>query len=212
MNASRPLALLLDAVGTMITLRQTVGTTYSAFAARHGIEVGAAAIDHAFPTVLKEAPPLAFDGLTGQALREAELGWWGDRIDATLKAAGGVVAPAALHLELFEHFADPSIWKVYDDVPDHLRAWSEAGLQLAVVSNFDSRLQGLLSGLDLARWLSVVVVSSSAGAAKPSPQPFRLALEKLELQPDQAWHVGDSPEDALGARAAGLRCLMVQRS
>ena len=57
----------------------------------------------------------------------------------------------------------------------------------------------------------MVVVSSSAGAAKPSPKPFRLALEELEPPPDQAWHVGDSAEDAEGARAAGLRCLMVQR-
>jgi putative hydrolase of the HAD superfamily len=56
-----------------------------------------------------------------------------------------------------------------------------------------------------------VVVSSSAGAAKPSPRPFQVALESIALSPSQAWHVGDSPEDGAGARAAGVRCLLVKR-
>jgi putative hydrolase of the HAD superfamily len=56
-----------------------------------------------------------------------------------------------------------------------------------------------------------VVVSSRAGAAKPSPRPFQLALEALGATAAEAWHVGDSPEDEAGARAAGLRCLLVRR-
>jgi putative hydrolase of the HAD superfamily len=211
MTRSRPLALLLDAMGTLITLRQSVGTTYSTLAAGHGIEVEARAIDRVFPAILHRAPPLAFNSLSGQELRHAELGWWAERIDTCLEAAGGTPAPKALHHELFEHFAEPAVWKVYGDVPDHLRAWRELGVRLAVVSNFDSRLHPLLTALGLSQWLSVVVVSSSAGAAKPSPRPFQLALEELGLCPDQAWHVGDSAEDAEGARAAGIRFLRIQR-
>ena len=37
------------------------------------------------------------------------------------------------------------------------------------------------------------------------------SLAALDLAPDQAWHIGDSPEDADGARAAGLPCLLVRR-
>ena len=80
-----------------------------------------------------------------------------------------------------------------------------------MVSNFDSRLPGLLEQLGLARWLSAVVVSSSAGAAKPDPAPFRFALELLELDAHQVWHVGDSAEDVAGAAAAGLPCIQVRR-
>ncbi|MEB3323109.1 MAG: HAD-IA family hydrolase, partial [Synechococcaceae cyanobacterium] len=79
------------------------------------------------------------------------------------------------------------------------------------VSNFDQRLPGLLRGLALDPWLACVVVSSRAGAAKPSPEPFRQALAELGIGPDRAWHVGDSPEDAAGARAAGLRFVLVRR-
>ncbi len=211
----RPRGLLLDAMGTLIGLRAPVGATYAAVAAEHGIDVAPTAIDRAFPDVLRQAPPLAFPGLEGDRLLEAERRWWGERIDAVLAAAGAgeaeAPAPTALHHALFDRFADPSLWRVYPDVPGVLRRWHGAGLRLAVVSNFDRRLQPLLEGLGLADLFETVVVSSSAGAAKPSPQPFRIALESLGLGATQVWHVGDSPEDGAGARAAGVRCLLVRR-
>ena len=207
----RPRGLLLDAMGTLIGLRSSVGHTYAAVAAEHGLSVTADAIDRAFPGVLRQAPPLAFPGHEGDSLLEAERRWWGERIDAVLAAAGAAAAPPALHDALFDRFADPSLWHVYPDVPCVLRRWHEAGLRLAVVSNFDRRLQPLLKGLGLAELFGAVVVSSSAGAAKPSPLPFHRALESIGLPPSQVWHVGDSPEDGAGARAAGVRCLLVRR-
>ena len=210
-SGPRPEALLLDAMGTLIRLRDSVGTSYAARAAVHGIQVEAAAIDRVFPAVLRQAPPLAFEGLHGDDLLEAERSWWAERIDHALLEAGGPRAPEVLHRDLFEHFSDPAIWEVFDDVPQHLLRWHSAGIRLAVVSNFDQRLLRILRGLDLSRWFDVVVVSSSAGAAKPSPRPFLMALDHLGMKPSQAWHVGDAPEDALGAASAGLRCLRVQR-
>ncbi len=207
----RPRALLLDAMGTLIRLRRPLGDTYAEAAADHGIAVAPETVEKAFARHYPAAPPLAFDGLSGEALREAEIRWWGERIDAVLQATAGVPGPPALHRQLFEAFADPGLWQVYDDVPERLARWQAAGLKLAVVSNFDSRLDGLLAGLGLAERFAAVVVSSSAGAAKPSPRPFRLALEALGASAEEAWHVGDSPEDAAGARAAGLRCLIVRR-
>jgi putative hydrolase of the HAD superfamily len=60
-------------------------------------------------------------------------------------------------------------------------------------------------------WLEEVVVSSAVGAAKPSPLPFLRALDALGLEPHQAWHVGDQPEDVEGAARAGVRCLLLRR-
>ena len=207
----RPRALLLDAMGTLIQLRRPLGHTYAEAAAAHGIAVDPEAVGRAFAAVYPSAPPLAFPGLEGEALREAEIGWWGERIEAVLQRTAGVSAPEELPRALYEAFADPALWRIYDDVPANLERWQAAGLRLAVVSNFDSRLEGVLTGLGLARWFETVVVSSRAGAAKPSPVPFQQALAILGLSPAQAWHVGDSPEDEAGARAAGLRCLLVRR-
>lgn len=211
MPLPNPRGLLIDAMGTLISLRRTVGFTYAELATQHGIEVEAAAIDQSFAAVYRQAPPLAFPGLAGEALRRAELRWWGARIEAVFAAADAPLATPALAEELFNRFANPDLWQVYPDVIEPLRRWHGAGIKLAVVSNFDHRLVVLLEGLGLGNLFQAVVVSSAAGAAKPSPIPFRLALQSMGLGPDQVWHIGDSPEDVAGAAAAGIACLRIRR-
>ncbi|MEB3266724.1 MAG: HAD-IA family hydrolase [Cyanobacteriota bacterium] len=206
-----PRGLLLDAMGTLIGLRNPLGHTYAAVAARHGLELRATAVTTAFAAVWREAPPLAFPGLSGAELDAAERAWWGQRIDATLVASGAAPAPLALHHDLFDAFADPALWQPYNDVAPMLERWHRRGLRLAVVSNFDQRLHGLLAGLGLLSWLEVVVISSSAGAAKPSALPFLQALAALNLPAEAVWHVGDSDEDVEGARAAGIRPVRIRR-
>lgn len=210
-SRGRPRGLLLDAMGTLITLRQSVGSSYAALARDHGVAVEAAAIDAVFPGIYRQAPPLAFAGLSGEALLEAEIGWWGERISETFAALSLPPPDAALQRALFEHFAQPERWRVYSEVAAQLTAWRQAGLRLAVVSNFDSRLHGLLQALGLMAQLDAVVISSEVGAAKPDPRPLQLALATLELTPDQAWHIGDSPDDVAAARGAGVRCVRIDR-
>jgi putative hydrolase of the HAD superfamily len=211
-DARRPEGLLLDAMGTLIGLRRSVGSTYAAFAAEHGVNVEAEAINAVFPQLFRAAPPLAFPGLEGEALLEAEQAWWVALIDGCLKACGhDDPLPEGLGPALFRHYATAEPWQVYGDVAEHLQQWRSAGLKLAVVSNFDQRLHGLLEQLELAPLIDTVVVSSAVGAAKPDPRPFERALELLELPAAAAWHIGDSPEDEAGARAAGLHCVLIQR-
>ena len=211
-DACRPEGLLLDAMGTLIGLRRSVGSTYAAFAAEHGLSVEASAINAAFPGLFRAAPPLAFPGLEGEALLAAEQRWWAELIDASLQASGHTgPMPPALGPALFEHFATAEPWQVYDDVVEHLQRWRHAGLKLAVVSNFDQRLYKLLEHLELAPLFDAVVVSSQVGSAKPDPLPFQRALEQLGLQATSVWHIGDSPEDEAGAQAAGVHCVLIER-
>jgi len=207
-----PRGLLLDAMGTLIGLRRSVGASYAELAAQHGVTVEASAINTAFPRLFRQAAPLAFPGLEGEALLEAEQHWWTQLIAATLRACGHAAAlPPELGPALFAHFAGPEPWLVYDDVAEHLRRWRDRGIRLAVVSNFDQRLPGLLKGLGLDELFETVVVSSAVGAAKPDPLPFQRAMAELQLPPAAVWHIGDSPEDEQGARAAGVRCVLIQR-
>ena len=210
---TRPRGLLLDAMGTLITLRESVGTTYAAVAAEHGVRADPAAIDALFPAIYRAAPPLAFGLSDPEALLEAEIRWWGERIREVFQALDGAPEPPPALVEaLFARFAEPELWRVYPDVPDRLAAWRHQGLRLAVVSNFDRRLHALLRDLGLLPFLDRVIVSSEVGAAKPSALPFQRALEALDLQPHQVWHVGDQPEDVEGASRAGVRCVRLRRS
>src|SRR5204863_95186 len=47
--------------------------------------------------------------------------------------------------------------------------------------------------------------TGEAGAPKPEPAVFLLALEQLGVAPARALHVGDEAGDEDGARAAGMR-------
>jgi putative hydrolase of the HAD superfamily len=81
-----------------------------------------------------------------------------------------------------------------------------------VVSNFDARLGPLLEALGVAPLVDAVVHSSAAGAAKPAPLIFHLALERLGAAPDAALHAGDDlVADVHGARRAGLRSALIDR-
>ena len=114
LNATAPTAprgLLLDAMGTLIGLRRSVGATYAELAAAHGVVVSAEAINAVFPRLFRQAPPLAFPGLSGEALAAAEQSWWCDLIAACLAACGhNTPLPAALGPALFQHFATAEPW------------------------------------------------------------------------------------------------------
>ena len=62
-------------------------------------------------------------------------------------------------------------------------------------------------------WFDVVVISGEVGFAKPDASIFRLALNKLPVEPENVWHVGDSlTTDVAGAKAAGLTAVWLNRS
>ena len=106
-------------------------------------------------------------------------------------------------------------FRPFDDAAPALSALRDAHPRLTVVavSNWDCSLQDVLESTGLARHLDAVVTSADAGAAKPHPAIFELALRAAGTGPRNALHVGDSPEnDVAGARAAGVRCVLIDRS
>jgi putative hydrolase of the HAD superfamily len=105
-----------------------------------------------------------------------------------------------------EQYVGALRFEVLPGVVDALRRLRAHGLALAVVANWDYGLHGHLERHGLARWFDAAVTSADAGARKPDPRPFLVALERLGVEPGRAVHVGDHrPHDEVGARAAGLR-------
>jgi phosphoglycolate phosphatase len=91
-----------------------------------------------------------------------------------------------------------------------LEAMRAQGLRLACVTNKAARFTGpLLAATGLARYFDAVVTSDMAGARKPDPAVFLHACRELGVPAAQACAIGDSANDADGARAAGCRFLLV---
>ena len=71
----------------------------------------------------------------------------------------------------------------------------------------------MLEDLGLGGLLNVVVTSAQAGASKPDPAIFEFALQEVRCPAENALFVGDSLEtDIAGARSAGLRAVLMDRS
>lgn len=74
-----------------------------------------------------------------------------------------------------------------------------------VTNNVVSEQIAKIQHCGLEPFIDVLVASEEAGVAKPDPEIFRLAVERLGCAPEETLMVGDSWEmDILGAQAAGL--------
>jgi putative hydrolase of the HAD superfamily len=103
-------------------------------------------------------------------------------------------------------------FQAYADAGPTLNALGERGLRRIAVSNWDYSLGRVLERCGLARLLDGTVTSAEVGAPKPDPMIFAAALKLAGCAPEEAVHVGDTPEeDVSGARDAGIRPLLIDR-
>ena len=108
---------------------------------------------------------------------------------------------------------ESKVFVPYHDAEPALRRLRNAGFLLAAVSNWDNSLPVVLSMLGWSDLFEVVVPSLVFGHEKPDRRIFDHATYLLGVEPHTAFHVGDDPIDDLqGARGAGLRAVLVDRS
>lgn len=213
---SRPTVIFLDAVGTLFGVQGSVGQIYSTLAGEFGVDAHPNVLDRTFVQSFMDAPPMAFPGVNPIDIPKQEFDWWRSIAVQTFTAAG-VFDQFSDFSEFFSalyvHFATAEPWFVYADVRSTLEHWLAEGIQLGVVSNFDSRLYAVLDALGLSDYFTSVTISTEVGAAKPSPQIFLAALEKHQCAPEVAWHIGDSyTADYEGAKALGIRGIWLDRA
>ncbi len=94
--------------------------------------------------------------------------------------------------------------QIYPGVVDGLKAFREAGLKLAVVTNKPGEFtEILLERVGMAQWFDVVVSGDTTAHKKPHPEPLLHACRIMETRPVENLHIGDSRNDIHAARAAG---------
>jgi len=98
------------------------------------------------------------------------------------------------------------------DVPDDARRLvadlDAVGVPLAIVSNAEGRAVETIAEAGLDGHFAAIVDSAVVGIAKPDPQIFAIAAERLGLPLAALVHVGDSESaDVVGALAAGARAI-----
>lgn len=207
-----PRAVFFDAAGTLFESVRPVAATYAETAQRYGKDIPLEEVSRRFHHCFATAPPLAFPRPGGERLETLERGWWREVVRRMFEPSGPFPRFDDYFDEIFAYFARTDSWALYDDARATLDALKRRGLILSMISNFDSRVLGIVRGLGVSDYFDSVFLSASAGFAKPSPGIFRLALERHGVAPDEAMHVGDSPEtDVEGALRAGVRPVLLRR-
>ena len=86
----------------------------------------------------------------------------------------------------------------------------DAGYRLAVISNADGRMEGVLQEVGLRPHFEFVMDSEVVGMEKPDPEIFLEGARRLESEPRKCLYVGDLfPVDYLGATRAGLQAVLL---
>jgi HAD superfamily hydrolase (TIGR01509 family) len=186
-------AVTIDAYGTLVRLTGPVPELQTGLAAL-GVERDAEAVGLAFAKESAYYREHSFEGRDEASLYDLRLRC----VAIILDELGSDLEPAAF----VDGFVAAMRFELLPDAGAALQKLRRHGLAVAVVSNWDVGLAQHLDGLGLGD--VTVVTSAQAGAPKPEPAVFTLALELLGGQASRALHVGDSDSDEAGASAAGM--------
>ena len=96
---------------------------------------------------------------------------------------------------------------LYPNVLKTINNLSKMGLKLGVVSDAPSREAWIrLCSANLHHIFDAVVTFHDTGFHKPSPEPFKKIIERLNVLPEECIMVGDWPErDVVGASKVGMK-------
>lgn len=199
-------AVLIDALGTLVELQPPGPRLRERLEELSGVDVGLEAAERGFAAEIGHYVAHHMEGGDRAGLEQLR-----DDCAAVMHDALGVeaidraaVRRAMVEALEFEAFADarPAL--------EQLRA---LGLRLVVASNWDCSLPEWLDGAGIWQLVDGAVSSAAVGEPKPSPAVFRAALEIAGVEAGEALHVGDSlGNDIEGARAAGIRAVLLDRS
>jgi putative hydrolase of the HAD superfamily len=214
-----PLAVFFDLVGTLIRAARPIGDQYADWARRHGAtSADPSGMGEAFGRAMRSAPPMAFPDLIGlNVVAEAEREWWRHLVQDVVGQCGLDTALGGDRFEsffadLYGHFTTSDAWVPYADARPALEQLRRGGATVGLITNYDTRVYAVLDALGLSGLLDSVTIPALAGAAKPDRAIFEHALRRHGLDAARTVYVGDDvDDDYLGAEAAGMKAILVDR-
>jgi putative hydrolase of the HAD superfamily len=207
----RPELILFDAVGTLIFPDPPVLTAYQSVGVSFGdhsstIELGARwgwAITNA-----RFFRQLEVDGQTSEAAEEE---FWRAIVAEVLEGVPPQHKEAAFQ-RLWQHFAEPNHWRLFDDVAETFAELRRRGYRLGIASNFDARLLGICRALPPLDTCADIFVSSQVGWCKPADGFYVAVQRATQIAPHQILMVGDSFDcDYEAPRKHGWQARMLVR-
>jgi HAD superfamily hydrolase (TIGR01549 family) len=176
---------------------------YARIAARHGVTLDVSRYDEAREAAalnLKRHPELLHDDTIWHRFTE--------EIFLGLGGPDEIASECATEIE--QGWEVSENFELYEDALPVLDELRTAQLRLGLVSNGIRDLHEFVVHHRLD--VDAIVGSRAHGYVKPHPTIFQAALQQLGVEPAEAVMVGDSlEEDVEGARALGMRAILIDR-
>jgi putative hydrolase of the HAD superfamily len=163
------------------------------------------------PALYKEARAKAVEGLQKHPDFRHDEEIWVAFTERIIRGMGGDADRAyEAAVEMTSAWEHAHNFDLFDDALPVLADLKERGLKLGLVSNTGRDVDAFLAHHRLP--IDAALSSKVHGKVKPHPTIFQAVLARLEVEPEEAAMVGDSPEDDLeGARGLGMRAFLVDR-
>lgn len=101
--------------------------------------------------------------------------------------------------------------KPRQDAIEVLSSLQSQGIKTGLISNCSPETPLIWKATPFAPLFDVTVFSSSAGAVKPDPRIYQIAIEQLATEPGNCLYIGDgSNQELSGALKAGMHPVMIR--
>jgi 5'-nucleotidase len=96
--------------------------------------------------------------------------------------------------------------QLFDGVLEFLQVLKSKGVMTANVTDLTAQIQfRKMVYFNLGDYFDYIVTSEESGKDKPSSNSYKLAFDKLKIEPHEAWMIGDDVvNDMFGAKKFGL--------
>lgn len=212
MDATKKRAVFFDCGQTLIDDDPSVAEMFVKIARERGYDITLDQVQPHMQTLDRYYDMLYMKDSSFWASPARSVGMWYDIYRFMCHLTGLTDDVEGLSDAMFKAYLKPENWAVYEDVRPVLHQLKQRGYRLAVVSNWDPSLTGLMRGLGLLPYFDEVLASAAVGYRKPDPAIFELACERLGLPASACVHVGDNVEaDGDGAVHAGVQPVILDR-
>jgi REG-2-like HAD superfamily hydrolase len=205
-----PEVCFLDLGDTLLRAHPSWAAVYRQGLSEWGIDVPEDVLEQALLEATK-AGSWAFEG-PFEASEEASFARVKEFDSAVLASLGQRELAEDVFRSIEAAFERASAWHVFPDVVPAVEGLRDAGIRLAVISNWLWGAPELLHALELTRHFEALVISARVGYQKPHPGIFEHALAVMQAKPASALHVGDNYQaDVVGARRVGISPVLIDR-
>jgi len=203
--------ITLDATNTIFKFKEPPMVNYVKFAKKHNVicqtETLIPAFYLSFKTVDKKWPHF---GATSNVTSEK---WWHEVIYGTFhEFERDTITPIAE--DLYRYYATAEPYYVFPDVLPFVEKVKSLNIKLAIISNYDKRLPGILDELRISHFFEKIITSEEAKVSKPDPAIFEFCLKQCNIRarPENLLHIGDDlDKDYKGAKNLNWNGLVIKR-